>query len=79
MRIVQPVTTHAGDSGYLVYTETGWVLCLIQRQPGPPIALRSIIGPHILCDVLLCLTSRQWTQLVAGLPGGEGLSDAHRR
>jgi hypothetical protein len=78
MRIAQPVTTHAGDSGHLVYLDTGRALCLIQRQPGPPVALKSIIGPHVLCDVMLCLTSRQWSQLVAGLPGGEGVTDADR-
>jgi hypothetical protein len=78
MRIAQPVTTHAGDSGHLVYMDTGHVLCLVQRQQGASVALRLIIGPHVLLGADLCLTARQWTQLVKGAPGVEGLSDADR-
>lgn len=46
MRIAQPVTTHAGDSGHLVYMDTGHVLCLVQRQPGRgvPLSARSGTG-----------------------------------
>lgn len=73
MRIAQPVTTHAGDGGHLVYMDTGHVLCLIQKQPGAGVALRHLIGPHVLLDATLCLTARQWSQLVANAPGIGGL------
>lgn len=77
MRIAQPVTTHAGDSGHLVYMDTGHVLCLVQRQPGRGVPLAALIGPHVLLGTTLCLTARQWLQLVTHVPGIGGL-DADR-
>jgi hypothetical protein len=73
VRIVVPVTTHSGAGGWLVYSPEGALVALIQRQPSPPVKLASIIGPHVLTEVMLTLTSHQWTRLVAYVPGGEGL------
>lgn len=73
MRTVLPVTTQTGVGGWLVYGTDGALVALIQRQPGPPISLKSIMGPHMLLDTTLAITSHQWTRLVAYVPGGEGL------
>lgn len=73
MRTVVPVTTQGGAGGWLVYSPQGALIALIQRQPGPPVKLSAIIGAHVLTDVMLTITSHQWTRLVARLPGGEGL------
>lgn len=74
MRIALPVTTYSGAMGWLVHSPTGELIALIQRQPGPPVKLSSIIGPHVLCSVMLSVTATQWRTLVARCPGGEGLA-----
>lgn len=73
MRTVLPVTTQGGSGGWLVYSPQGALIALIQRQPGPPVKLSAIIGPHVLLDTMLTITSHQWTRLAAYVPGGEGL------
>lgn len=73
MRIVCPVSTHSGESGWLVYQATGELIAMIQAQPGPPIKLSTIVGPHVMLSVMLNLTAPLWRRLVANVPGGEGL------
>lgn len=73
MRIAQPVITQTGCVGWLVYSPDGELIAMIQRQPGPPVALKSIIGPHVLLSQAPTVTVTCWTRLVAQVPGGEGL------
>lgn len=73
MKIVQPVTTHGGESGWLIYAADGDLVALVQRQPGPAVPLKVIAGPHTLLSLVVTVTTQQWRSLVARVPGGEAL------
>lgn len=79
MRIVVRVTTQGGHGGWLVYAPDGELIALIKHQPGPPWSLTTAVGPHVLLDAMLAITSQQWTRLVAYVPGGEGLCSPETR